>query len=74
VVAKDVRKLPLLKRKNIVHEALQGSQPVRPVQNVGEHGQRLYDAACALQTECSQHGCVPPPSWDSVPHRAAADK
>jgi ATP-dependent DNA ligase len=48
---KDVRKLPLLKRKDIVQDALQGSQRVRPGQYVGEQGVRLYDAAAALQLE-----------------------
>jgi bifunctional non-homologous end joining protein LigD len=48
---KDVRKLPLLKRKEIVQDALQGSQRVRPVQYVGEQGVRLYEAAAALGLE-----------------------
>ena len=48
---KDVRKLPLLKRKVIVSVALKGSQRVRPVQYVGEQGTRLYEAAAALQLE-----------------------
>ena len=48
---KDLRKLPLLKRKDIVQNALGGSQRIRPVQYVGEQGRRLYDAACALQLE-----------------------
>ena len=48
---KDVRKLPLLKRKEIVQNALRDSQRIRPVQYVGEQGQRLYDAACGLQLE-----------------------
>jgi bifunctional non-homologous end joining protein LigD len=51
VGGKDLRKLPLLKRKEIVQGALQGSQRVRPVQYVGEQGVRLYDAAAALQLE-----------------------
>jgi ATP-dependent DNA ligase len=41
---KDLRKLPLLKRKATVQDALQGSQRVRPVQYVGEQGPRLYEA------------------------------
>jgi ATP-dependent DNA ligase len=32
---KDLRNLPLLKRKNIVQQALQRPQRVRPVQHVG---------------------------------------
>src|SRR4051812_48807724 len=48
---KDVRKLPLLRRKEALQKALQGSQRVRPVQHVGEQGVRLYDAASALQLE-----------------------
>ena len=48
---KDVRKLPLVKRKQIVQDALRGSQRIRPVQYVGEQGVRLYEAACALQLE-----------------------
>jgi hypothetical protein len=51
VRGKDVRKLPLLKRKDIVQDALQSSQRVRAVQYVGEQGQRLYDAACGLELE-----------------------
>ncbi len=48
---KELRNLPLLKRKDIVQNALRGSQRIRPVQYVGEQGQRLYDAACGLQLE-----------------------
>jgi bifunctional non-homologous end joining protein LigD len=48
---KDVRKLPLLRRKKYVQDALQRSQRIRPVQHVGEQGVRLYDAASALQLE-----------------------
>ena len=48
---KDVRKLPLLKRKEIVANALRDSQRIRPVQYVGEQGQRLYEAARALNLE-----------------------
>jgi bifunctional non-homologous end joining protein LigD len=40
---KDVRKLPLLKRKDLVQDA--------PVQYVGEQGIPLYDAAASLQLE-----------------------
>ena len=46
-----MRKLPLIKRKNLVHGALRGSQRIRPVQWVDEQGQRLYDAASALELE-----------------------
>jgi bifunctional non-homologous end joining protein LigD len=48
---KDLRKLPLLKRKEIVQKELRGALRIRPVQYVGEQGQRLYEAACALQLE-----------------------
>lgn len=51
LLGKDLRRLPLLRRKEIVEVALQDSQRVRPVQYVAEHGQRLYDAACGLQLE-----------------------
>jgi hypothetical protein len=37
-----MRKLPLLKRKEALQKALQGSQRVRPVEHVGEGGGRLY--------------------------------
>lgn len=48
---KDVRKLPLMRRKEFVQDALRGSQRVRPVQYVGEQGERLYEAACGLKLE-----------------------
>ena len=48
---KDVRKLPLVKRKQIVQDALRGSPRIRPVRYVGEQGVRLYETACALQLE-----------------------
>jgi len=48
---RDVRKLPLLKRKELLQDALDGSQRVRAVQYVGEQGRRLFDAACQLQIE-----------------------
>ncbi|HKV53080.1 MAG TPA: hypothetical protein VJN94_00425, partial [Candidatus Binataceae bacterium] len=48
---KDLRNLPLLKRKQMVENTLRGTQRIRPVQYVGEQGQRLYDAACGLQLE-----------------------
>ena len=48
---KDVRGLPLLKRKELVADVLRNSQRIRPVQYVGEQGQRLYDAASALELE-----------------------
>ncbi len=51
VQGKDVRKLPLFKRKEILQRELQGAHRIRPVQYVGEQGQRLYDAACGLQLE-----------------------
>ena len=50
---KDLRKLPLLKRKDALQRALEGSQRLRPVQHVGEGGTRLYEAASALQLEAS---------------------
>jgi len=48
---KDVRNLPLLKRKEIVEKALRGAPRIRPVQYVGEQGQRLYEAASGLDLE-----------------------
>ena len=48
---KDLRNLPLIKRKETVQDVLRGSQRIRPVQYVGEQGQRLYEAACGLQLE-----------------------
>jgi bifunctional non-homologous end joining protein LigD len=51
VGGKDVRKLPLLKRKDALQSVLAGSQRIRPVQHVGEGGTRLYEAACGLGLE-----------------------
>ena len=48
---RDVRKLPLLKRKELLQDVLDGSQRVRAVQYIGEQGQRLFDSACQLQFE-----------------------
>jgi bifunctional non-homologous end joining protein LigD len=48
---KDMRKLPLLKRKEALQKALAGSQRIRLVQHVGEGGQRLYEAASGLGLE-----------------------
>lgn len=48
---KDLRELPLLKRKKYLSDLLRRSQRVRPVQHVGEQGTRLYEAASALQLE-----------------------
>ena len=51
VGGKDLRNLPLLRRKEALHNALSASQRIRPVQHVGEVGKRLYDAACGLGLE-----------------------
>lgn len=48
---KDVRQLPLLKRKEMVDKALKGSSRIRAVQYVCENGERLYEAASGLQLE-----------------------
>ena len=48
---KDFRNVPLLKRKEALQTALEGSQRIRPVQHVGEGGTRLYEAACGLGLE-----------------------
>jgi len=48
---KDMRKLPLLKRKEALQKTLGSSQRIRPVQHVGEMGKRLYEAACGLELE-----------------------
>jgi bifunctional non-homologous end joining protein LigD len=48
---KDLRKLPLVKRKEILQDALRRSERVRPVQYIGEQGIRLYEAAASLGLE-----------------------
>jgi bifunctional non-homologous end joining protein LigD len=48
---KDLRKLPLVKRKDALQGVLEGTERIKPVQHVGEGGARLYEAACALQLE-----------------------
>ena len=48
---KDMRKLPLVKRKQALQKALAQSGRIRSVQHVGEMGQRLYEAACGLNLE-----------------------
>ena len=48
---RDMRKLPLLKRKDALQKALGEPKRIRSVQHVGEMGQRLYDAACGLSLE-----------------------
>jgi bifunctional non-homologous end joining protein LigD len=47
----DLRKLPLLRRKEALQKALSAAPRVRAVQYMGERGQCLYDAACGLQLE-----------------------
>lgn len=65
---KDVRNLPLLKRKEIVDKALRGSSRIRPVQYVGEQGQRLYEAASGLKLE----GIIA--KREDAPYRAGRSK
>jgi ATP-dependent DNA ligase len=48
---RDLRKLPLLRRKEALQSALVSSERIRPVQHVGEVGTRLYDSACGLGLE-----------------------
>jgi bifunctional non-homologous end joining protein LigD len=48
---RDLRKLPLLRRKEALQSALVSSDRIRPVQHVGEVGTRLYDSACGLELE-----------------------
>jgi ATP-dependent DNA ligase len=48
---KDLRKLPLIKRKEALQSVLGTSQRVRPVQYIGEGGTRLYAAVCGLGLE-----------------------
>ena len=48
---RDMRKLPLLKRKEALQKTLSESKRIRSVQHVGEMGKRLYDAACGLSLE-----------------------
>jgi ATP-dependent DNA ligase len=45
---KELRSLPLLKRKKVLQDALEGSLRVRPMQYVHEQGKQLYGAARAL--------------------------
>lgn len=62
---KDLRKLPLLRRKEIIvqHalEAATASARIKPVQYVGEQGERLYEAATALQLEGIVAKCADAP-------------
>ena len=59
--AKDVRPLPLLKRKALLKEALRGSERVRYLDHVGESGHRLFQAAEELGLEgiVAKHGGAP---------------
>ena len=57
---KDLRNLPLLKRKQLLQDALRSAQRIRPVQYVGEQGQRLYDAPARCSSKAS---------WRSAPTR-----
>jgi len=68
---KDLRKLPLLQRKNLLQEALQSAPAnarIRPVQWIGEEGTRCT----TLPARCSLRA-----SWRSVvdsPYRAGRSK
>jgi ATP-dependent DNA ligase len=42
---KDLRAIPLLTRKRVLQQMLEGFQRVRPMQYVHEHGKRLFAAA-----------------------------
>ena len=42
---KDVRTLPLLKRKQLLGEELRGSERIRYLEHVGESGHRLFQVA-----------------------------
>lgn len=55
---KDVRALPLLKRKALLKEALRGSERIRHLDHVGETGHRLFQIAEELGLEgiVAKHG------------------
>lgn len=48
---KDVRTLPLLKRKQLLGEELRGSERIRYLEHVGESGHRLFQVAEELGLE-----------------------
>jgi len=58
---KDVRALPLLKRKALPKDALRGSERVRYLDHVGESGHRLFQIAEELGLEgiVAKHGGAP---------------
>jgi len=58
---KDVRTLPLLKRKQLLREELRGSERIRYLDHVGESGHRLFQVAEQLGLEgiVAKHGGAP---------------
>jgi bifunctional non-homologous end joining protein LigD len=58
---KDVRPLPLLKRKALLKEALRGSERIRYLDHVGEGGHRLFQVAeqLCLEEIVAKHGGAP---------------
>src|SRR5688572_26470197 len=58
---KDVRALPLLKRKALLKDELRGSERIRYLDHIGESGHRLFQAAEELGLEgiVARHGGAP---------------
>ncbi len=48
---KDLRSQPLLKRKDVLKEALRGSDRIRYTAHIGEQGERLFSMAQSLGLE-----------------------
>src|SRR5688572_13643488 len=61
IEGKDVRALPLLKRKQLLKDALRASERVRYLDHVGESGHRLFQIAEELGLEgiVGKHGGAP---------------
>ena len=58
---KDVRALPLLKRKALLKEKLRGSERIRYLDHVGESGHRIFQIAeeVGLEGIVAKHGGAP---------------